>query len=266
MSSHILYHPVGSESALALAEALTIPASPEGPTDRVDLLIRWGSHAPVRFKPARVLNSKAALSRKSNRADALETLRNAGINVPSFFTDYHDYVEYLEYTHDHEHPKLQAGLLPEDLMIRTLYNGDRQTYRGEGITILAEGSSMSAIPRDADLYMALIPKNEQWRVHVLLGETRAHQLVPNDDLHMLLPVWNDDGPFTFVTQAAPPEVTALAGAAITTLGLNFGAVDIIRDAIDGRYFVTEVNTAPGIAGMGGTFRWYVDRISTILPR
>jgi hypothetical protein len=44
-----------------------------------------------------------------------------------------------------------------------------------------------------------------------------------------------------------PEATALAHGAVASLNLDFGAVDVLAGE-DGKYYVLEVNTAPGVEG------------------
>lgn len=55
--------------------------------------------------------------------------------------------------------------------------------------------------------------------------------------------------FKFVPrETAPLDMVNLAANAVNALKLDFGAVDILQST-DGRYYVLEVNTAPGVAGL-----------------
>jgi glutathione synthase/RimK-type ligase-like ATP-grasp enzyme len=46
----------------------------------------------------------------------------------------------------------------------------------------------------------------------------------------------------------PEELLSSACKAVNLLGLDFGAVDIGHRLIDNKFFVFEVNTAPGLEG------------------
>ena len=48
--------------------------------------------------------------------------------------------------------------------------------------------------------------------------------------------------------APPEELLSSAAKAVKLLGLDFGAVDIGHRVIDNKFFVFEVNTAPGLEG------------------
>ena len=63
-------------------------------------------------------------------------------------------------------------------------------------------------------------------------------------------VRNHDNGFIFVRGGftAPDAVLEEARRAIKALGLDFGAVDIIWNDKQGKAFVLEVNTAPGLEG------------------
>jgi peptidoglycan hydrolase-like protein with peptidoglycan-binding domain len=51
------------------------------------------------------------------------------------------------------------------------------------------------------------------------------------------------------SEDVPREAVEAAGNAVAALGLDFGAVDVLKGK-DGRYYVLEVNTAPGVEGPG----------------
>ena len=51
------------------------------------------------------------------------------------------------------------------------------------------------------------------------------------------------------------QLTALGTNAVASLGMDFGAVDIIKDG--GGFYVLEVNSAPGISDNSNTLDAYV---------
>jgi D-alanine-D-alanine ligase-like ATP-grasp enzyme len=54
------------------------------------------------------------------------------------------------------------------------------------------------------------------------------------------------------------ELKDIAIGSVNILGLNFGAVDVIYNEKENKYYVLEVNTAPGLSGT--TLEKYVDAI------
>jgi hypothetical protein len=59
--------------------------------------------------------------------------------------------------------------------------------------------------------------------------------------------WQNGFAFSFIEKTVrPPEVGPLAAKAVFALGLDFGAVDIIKGK-DNRFYVLEVNSAPGVS-------------------
>lgn len=122
-------------------------------------------------------------------------------------------------------------------------------HSGQGITIVQSGQTLP----DAPLYVAYLPKEEEYRVHVMLGEVifvqrkaRSRE-VPDDRVNWQ--VRNLAGGFIYQNQqvTAPDRVTAVALQVHAMTGLDFGAYDIVTTESGGAY-VLEVNTAPGLAG------------------
>jgi glutathione synthase/RimK-type ligase-like ATP-grasp enzyme len=70
--------------------------------------------------------------------------------------------------------------------------------------------------------------------------------------------WNNGWVFCHENVQAPPKVCEVAIQAVESLGLDFGAVDIGFREKEGKAFVFEVNTAPGIEGT--TVRHYVEAV------
>ena len=75
--------------------------------------------------------------------------------------------------------------------------------------------------------------------------------------------WRFKVPTTSFEERKP--VRRAARRAVRSLGLDFGAVDVLVDA-DGKVYVLEVNTAPGIVGIieTSTFARYVEAITRLV--
>jgi hypothetical protein len=119
------------------------------------------------------------------------------------------------------------------IVCRTVLNG----HSGKGI-IISESKEQLA---DAPLYVKYIPKKEEYRVHVVNGEIIHLQRkarkkdVPDDDC---------------------------AVDAVASLGLDFGAVDVIYNEKNNAAYVLEVNTAPGLEGT--TIQKYAEAFAKVV--
>lgn len=240
----ILYHPAGRLSAPKLAEAMSMRASCVVSQDE-PIVIRWGTAARQRdITIGREINSRAALSGWRSRYQQLEKMHNAGVRVPKF-----------------SYNPIAYPMLGRDEGKR------RNTTRGQGITYYPDVDS--PIHRHS-FYTSYLPKERQFRVHVIGASTRTRELIHRHETEntpglpdaLSQPVWNHGTGFTYrVVQGDRPKgVIPQAKAAIAALGLDFGAVDVIVH--EGTPYVTEVNTAPGLSD--ATLPWYVEKLTELV--
>jgi glutathione synthase/RimK-type ligase-like ATP-grasp enzyme len=116
---------------------------------------------------------------------------------------------------------------------------------GSGITVV---EAYGIVP-DMPLYTKYIPKKREFRVHVFQGkvilvqEKRRKKGVSAD-----YTVRSNHRGWVFCIQdiKEPKELRNLGVAAVSALGLDFGAVDIIYNEKQDKLYALEVNTAPGI--------------------
>lgn len=110
---------------------------------------------------------------------------------------------------------------------------------------------------DAPLYTASVPCQREFRVHVMAGNVidvvmkkkmrdermEEEGIVHNPDIR------SHGNGYVFARQDinVPDNVKEAALLSISSLGLDFGAVDIVLDSY-GNAKVLEINTAPGITG------------------
>lgn len=181
---------------------------------------------------SRLLNSGAAVGRASNKLLALNVLRDAGVSVPEFWTD----------------PEtVQRG--KDIILARTMLRASE----GRGITVVRPGTDMPRAP----LYVRYVRKSAEYRVHVLGGQVAAiqqkrrrsgveqdkdQQLIRNYDNGWVFAIENVE----FSSPEIEQQVRTQAVSAVTALGLDFGAVDIVVNRKGTVAYVLEVNTAPGI--------------------
>lgn len=241
----ILYHPAGRLSAPKLAEAMSMRASRTLTQDE-PVVIRWGTAARQRdITIGREINSRAALNGWRSRYQQLVKLAQGEVSVPRFSTD-----------------PIGYPMLGRDEGRR-----GRNTTRGQGISFYPGPYTW---PMRHSFYSEYLPKERQFRVHVVGNATRTRELIHRHETENTLglpealaqPVWNHSTGFTYrvVRGDRPKGVIPQAKLAIKALGLDFGAVDVIVH--EGTPYVTEVNTAPGLSD--ATLPWYAEKLSSLV--
>lgn len=243
----VLPYKPGSASAKLLSEHLAAPRVKTDGTSKfrsrpTDAVVNWGSsQLPTNLSEAMVLNSPSAVALSSNKLSALTTLRDAGISCLTFTTDTAQVRSWLQEGHV--------------VFARTLLN----SHSGRGI-VQIEGAD-ATIP-SAPLYTLYKKKKHEYRAHVLpdgsvvVRQKRRKVDAENVDWR----VRNLAGGFVFTHEISfmPPDLQELARVAVRTLGLDFGALDILYNEQDKRCYVIECNSAPGLGG--STIQMYVDAI------
>lgn len=249
MKVYLYSYNKGSEGAKALSQTLNIKrlkhenSKFRGGNGKV--VINWGcSKLPDQVLACEVLNKPQAVNNASNKLKSFELFKDAGVSIPPFFTDKGLADDFL-------------GQNPNSSIVcREQLNG----HSGAGIVIAGNPDGLVNAP----LYVVYIPKKEEYRYHVFNGEVvdiqrKARKMdVPKEDVNWK--VRNLDGGFIFAREGvvASPVASEEAIKAVASLGLDFGAVDIIWNQKEDRYYVLEVNTAPGLTGT--TLEGYAKRI------
>lgn len=234
----ILPYKPGSASVRKLKTALDaklikLTNSRYRPSDN-HLVINWGnSTRPAVLEGVQLLNEPEAVAVASNKLKAFQVMKEAGVITVPFTTDRLETVNWLR------------------TYIRTKLTG----HSGEGI-VVTEGEFDSNFV-SAPLYTKGIENHGEYRVHVFDGEVilyqkKSRRVDGNGD------VVTAEGEDALVRNLATnwiyrtghlertERIEALAIQAVQALGLDFGAVDIIKDE-RGTVYVLEVNTAPGIS-------------------
>lgn len=231
----LIPYKAGSASAKALADALGIRRlRQEGPQInlRGDILINWGCSTITRqILNARVLNAPEAIQRSVNKLTAFQHMEEGDVEVPDHTTDIEDARSWIN-----------DG---KKVVCRTKLS----SYGGDGIVIAETSEQLVAAP----LYVKYIPKDQEYRVHVMNGraffaQRKARKTdVPDDQVNWQ--VRNLAGGFIYANQNVEisDAVRDQSVAAVRALGLDFGAVDVVVTQ-RGRVYVLEVNTACGLAG------------------
>lgn len=251
MNSVKLYqYKAGSKSAKALADGLGIKrlklqgSRYRGGSDHV--LINWGSSQLPALSVGRVLNQPAAVRLAANKRES--------------FARWNDDEDVITPDNTTDREVAEGWLESGPVVCRTKLAG----HSGEGIVIATTLDDMV----DAPLYVKYVKKKEEYRVHVLDGNVIDAQRkmrksdVPDDSVNWK--VRNVAGGFIYGREgvALRDEAKALAVKAVEALGLDFGAVDIIWNQRADKYYVLEVNTAPGLTGT--TLESYINAFKEVL--
>ena len=214
--------------------------------------INWGSwvdYPSVLRAPE--LNPPSVVRAASNKYTALQTLRSGGVKVPDFWlpeprhiidnnalTDFHGNEAY---------PWTLTVRSQLTLVVPRLFNHSG----GQDILDCCAGR---ATP---DFYTRYLDAAKEYRIHVArwMGEEDnpyaavicAQRKVPHDrESFYTWPRTHRNGYLyhTFVPQDREHVLYLQAIEAVRTLGLDFGAVDVLYSGDD--YYVLEVNAAPGV--------------------
>ena len=207
-----------------------------------DVVINWGSSSC----PYASVNTADAVRASSNKLHAFRILSEGG-GVPDWTEN-----------------RLEAATwLTEgfDVVCRTKLNG----HSGEGIVIAEleealEGPIVEEALVFAPLYVKYIPKKEEYRVHVFGNEAfftqRKARKREIEEVNWKVRNYRNGFIYAHKDVELPQEAEDMAIKAVNLLGLDFGAVDLIYNEKSNRYYVLEVNTAPGLVGT--TLERYVE--------
>lgn len=235
---HVLYSGTTSETGRSLTDALRnqgveVVGGTRPPAERVDLLVRWGNSETVARRPARVLNTRGAVAAATNKLQSLLQMAERGVTVP------------LTYP-------VVGGTIPTIERFPVLGRRTNHTQGRDVVLCLQPADLPRALARNCTHFTQLIPKLKEFRVHVFRGNAvkLSEKVLTTPDNYDPV-VWNFDNGFTFReprdnAAVLLDRIKYLGVLAVQTLGLDFGAADIIL-APDTRLYVLEVNTGPSLA-------------------
>jgi glutathione synthase/RimK-type ligase-like ATP-grasp enzyme len=227
---------MGSAGAKALAQALGIKRiRHQGKMVETGWLLNWGASAFKRPIAAYgVLNKTGAVQKASNKLETFKALQGK-VGIPEWTESREEAMKWRE-----------KGV---DVVVRHKLTG----HSGEGIEIVPHDNLAHILP-EAPLYVKYIPKTDEFRIHVFQGDAFFVQRkarkkeVPDEKVNWK--IRNHQNGFIYAHQDVVVSEIARgeAVAAVAALGLDFGAVDMIYNKKQDKYYVLEVNTAPGLQG------------------
>jgi glutathione synthase/RimK-type ligase-like ATP-grasp enzyme len=205
----------------------------KGRADKV--VINWGCGSlPREVLKCQVVNAPEAVSVAANKRKFFEAMRGTGL-TPAFCTG----------------PGAALNAMSEGgkVVVRHKLTG----RGGKGMEICEKGAPIPEAP----LYVEYIPKKEEFRVHVINGRAvdvarkARSKAVPDHKVDWQMR--NTKGGFIFARKGVEDfphldRLKVMGELAVQHIGLDFGAVDVIWNEKQGRFYVLEINTAPGLQG------------------
>lgn len=208
-----------------------------------DFVINWGNskHAIWDRVLTERLNHVTPVSYAVNKLHTFTLLKQFNIPHPEWTTDY-------------DIAKTWKGTI----VCRATLTG----YGGDGISLHVADDLPTGMP----LYVKYIKKMHEYRIHVMDGEVidisqkkrKAGFEGRNNQIRNYANGWI----YAREDVILPQEAQEAATAAVTALGLDFGAVDLIYNQKENKYYVLEVNTAPGLVGT--TLEKYANNFNVIV--
>lgn len=250
---------LGSQGARELAHSLGTKCVRPNGTYVVrlrDCVVNWGSSGTPNWWNARALaqtlNKPAHVSRAADKILAFQAFEAASVPCVPFTTSRQVALGWLD--------NVSYGNALRAVVCRTL----TRASEGRGIVLARAASDVVHAP----LYTRYVPKQAEYRVHMyrdgsvidVQQKKRQNGFQETGDNKYLR---NHHNGWVFCRQGvqAPQAVISAAEAALHSLGLDFGAVDVGYHVQHGA-FVYEVNTAPGIEGQ--TVTNYANKFRSLL--
>ena len=124
---------------------------------------------------------------------------------------------------------------------------------GDGIVVVRPKDEVPPAP----LYVKYIPKREEYRVHVAFGKVifaqQKRRVIEREQTKDEKLIRNHANGWVFCpvdVESLTEDMKDVALAACASLGLDFGALDIIVGRDDGLAYCLECNSAPGLSSPG----------------
>lgn len=202
---------------------------------KASYIINWGNppdRIPYSFYKGNIYICNSPI--KSNKLDQLRAFTKWNqlfpdrvFSIPEFTTS-----------------KEEASTWEGTIVNRTLLNASQ----GRGIVFTTKDNLV-----DAPLYVKYIKKKREFRVHVVdskVIDVQEKRLRTNFEGVRDNKIRNLNNGYVFCRSniELTPELEQAAIRAVSALKINFGAVDIIYNEHYDKYYVLEVNSAPGLMG------------------
>lgn len=191
--------------------------------------VRWGSRVPTSDNG---INLLSGVRIASNKLMALVRLKSSEVLIPTLFM-----------TNEFE----------SIANVRRIFRkGSRQDANDDPYFVAANELPNPSRAADYDYALEHIPSDNEYRVDIFGDHPiKFQKKIPLWGLNPSSDVRSSSLGWTTAILKAPPraDLIEVAARAVSSLGLHFGAVDILEGK-DGQLYVLEVNTAPGMGTDG----------------
>lgn len=220
-----------STLTLILSKMQNKPRVTIGNKKNADVAIRWGCTAS--FPSNIVINKAASIAASSNKPNARNTFAANDVVIPATSNTSQGI----------------ANLPDGSYVIRPIahYGGNNFIVADDKREAVAEFNRMAR--RHGGAYCSLlIKKTNEYRVHVAHGKVLGIQEKPLPENGHRANMSIVGIPWTVLRQDAwSAKMCRMAINAVKSVGLDFGAVDIIKGPAKSEFYVLEINTSPQIA-------------------
>jgi hypothetical protein len=202
-----------------------------------DVMVNWGViNRPDEYHWASTdfkwLNHPQLVRRSGNRLKSLPIMKEAGVNVPEFTTQF----------------DVAKGWLNDGSSV--IARANVRSRSGHGLTFVEPSQEL---PSGQALYVRYVPKKVEYRVHVFRGaviDVQQKKRRKGFTGQVDPKIRSYDNGWVFCRQGvqAPECVLTQSLAAVSSLGLDFGATDVGWNEMKQEAMIYEVNTAPGLEG------------------
>lgn len=195
-----------------------------------DILVRYGvATYPIYDKRfGEVFNKALAISHNCNKLESHIRLKEAGVSVPEMWTNKRDI----------KYPALRRRI---------------NHSRGRDIIIMKSPSNF----RSGDFYTQFIDSYREYRAHIFNGKCirlsikapSSEGLKKDDKIRSSTRGWTAIDHYEHMPYIER-DVVKEATKAVSTLGLDFGCVDVLVEKGTNKPYVLEVNTCPRLSKFG----------------
>lgn len=227
---YVLCHRKSRPTGRKIARALGMIGRTK-PVDALGVSIRWGS-AQYPMITSQVQQADA-IARAGNKLVAFQCFKRDGVPCPEF---------------------------KMDITLSDIQEGEwfgRKTHGMCGRDIRVCGV-VDYVPGTSDFYSKYIPNKREYRIHVfknqILGVMGKYLDFPDQAGDGYIKNYLHGYRFRTPNKELKTDRTDAAVGAVKSLGLDFGAVDLLV-GFDNKAYVLEVNTAPALASL--TFDKYI---------
>jgi hypothetical protein len=233
MTLKIFPYKIGSLSAKKLARALSVlRVGHYYNAKRSDTIVNWGNSHPPHFRwMEQDLNNPKAIALACDKLNTFITLEHLG---------FHHLPEWYQKQWSAE-KCINDG---KTVYCRTKTN----SHSGKGIVIANTLDELVPAP----LYTVKTSHKDEYRVHIFKGEVldvqKKKKRLGFSGTSSGIRNHTNGWVYARSDVAIPDMLCPIAIQAVNLLGLDFGAVDIGHRLRDNKFFVFEVNTAPGLEG------------------